>query len=196
MTYGLRAAPGRYASRPTSSYQLPATSYRLVLRMLSADWLTCFFGVQVALVLHDAVHVPMPVDRHLDRPRAREHLRVGHRRAVGDDILRRPRQALDHLQRVAVEVAGAIEPGLVVQAYRLDDERLALPAAARVAHPRFVSRIPRQRLQRYPAPRVDVLRKDRDLILGLQNLEGQRQIHRSGYASEVALLVRILGLAV
>ena len=45
------------------------------------------------------------------------------------------REAFDDLERVAVEVAGLVEPGLVAEAHRVDDQRVAFPLAARVAHP-------------------------------------------------------------
>ena len=48
------------------------------------------------------------------------------------------RVALDDVQRVAVEVAGAIEPGLIVEVDHVDDQRVAFPAAARIAHPESI----------------------------------------------------------
>ena len=45
------------------------------------------------------------------------------------------RVALDELQRLAVEIAGHVEPGLVVVVRHVDHQRVAFPAAARVAHP-------------------------------------------------------------
>ena len=61
---------------------------------------------------------------------------ASYRRWFGDVA----RVALGDLQLVAVEIAGAVEPGLVVEARRHDDKRLALPAADRLAHPRVDGR--------------------------------------------------------
>ena len=46
------------------------------------------------------------------------------------------RVALGHLERVAVVVAGAIEPGLFHVIGHLDHQRLAVPPADRPSHPR------------------------------------------------------------
>ena len=51
----------------------------------------------------------------------------------------RPRPALDRVQLLGVRRALAIEPELVVEADRVDDERvLAFPAADRMAEPRRI----------------------------------------------------------
>ena len=67
-------------------------------------------------------------------PRLRQHVRVFHRDLVVDSILADARVPLDDVQRVRVERAGAREPGLVVEARHVDDERIAVPARDRVAH--------------------------------------------------------------
>ena len=43
--------------------------------------------------------------------------------------------ALGHLERLAVRMAGEVEPRAVVETCGLDDERVAVPAADGVAHP-------------------------------------------------------------
>ena len=55
------------------------------------------------------------------------------------------RVALDHLQRLAVEVAGHVEPRAVVVVRDVDDQRVAFPAPARVAHPEIDARRVRRR---------------------------------------------------
>ena len=45
------------------------------------------------------------------------------------------RVALDDVQRVAVIIARAIEPGLIVETGHVDDQRVAFPAAVRPSHP-------------------------------------------------------------
>src|SRR5262252_8259295 len=74
-------------------------------------------GVErVTLVLeHLDVLFHAAVERHPHLPGPREHLRILDRDFVVDVIRIRHRVALDDVQLVAVEVAGAIEPGLVVE---------------------------------------------------------------------------------
>ena len=50
-------------------------------------------------------------------------------------VMVRAAEALDHVQGVAVRMAGVIEPGLVVERDRVDDECVALVPSDRVAHP-------------------------------------------------------------
>ena len=50
------------------------------------------------------------VERHAHLPRTREHVRILDRRLVLDHVRRERRVALDDVQRVAVIVAGAVEP--------------------------------------------------------------------------------------
>ena len=45
-------------------------------------------------------------------------------------------QRLDHVQRVAVRMADRVEPRVAVEADGVDDERVAVPPADRVAEPR------------------------------------------------------------
>src|SRR5580704_1301350 len=46
-----------------------------------------------------------------------------------------PPDALDEVQGVAVRVAHAVQPGLVVEIYRVGDQRVSLPMPDRIAHP-------------------------------------------------------------
>ena len=60
------------------------------------------------------------------------------RRLVLDGVGIEKLPALDHVQLRAVEIAGAIEPGLVVEVRDVDDQRVAFPVAARIAEPELV----------------------------------------------------------
>src|SRR5262245_43775008 len=45
------------------------------------------------------------------------------------------RVALDHMQLIAVRNALAVEPGLVIESYRVNDKNVAVPMGDRVTHP-------------------------------------------------------------
>src|SRR4029079_7797069 len=121
-----------------------------------------------------------------DLPGPRERLRIGNRRFVAEDVRRRARVALGDLQLIAVEVAGPIEPGAVVEAGRLDDERLALPVADRLAHPRIDGRWTRI-LEVDVSHRARVLIREEDGARALQDLERLRHVVRARHAWQVAL---------
>src|SRR5262245_37563097 len=53
-------------------------------------------------------------------------------------------EALDNVQRFAVRMTGIVQPRLFMNARRVDDEGVALPAADRIAEPRWLG-ILRQR---------------------------------------------------
>src|SRR6188768_1935634 len=44
-------------------------------------------------------------------------------------------EAFHHVQRIAVEVAGTVEPAQVVEPLRIDDQRLPFPTSVRPPHP-------------------------------------------------------------
>src|SRR5579884_2027736 len=93
--------------------------------------------VLLADVLHQLLVRPEPC-READRERSRVvdgivDRDLAHERA---EVLARP--ALDRVQLLAVRVAPEIEPELVVEADRVDDQRVALVPADRVAVPRGI----------------------------------------------------------
>ena len=65
---------------------------------------------RISLVVLEA-----PIERHPHLPGPREHFRIFNRDFVHQVIGTDGRVALDDVQRVAVEVPGAVEPGLVVE---------------------------------------------------------------------------------
>src|SRR5687767_15993597 len=68
----------------------------------------------------------------LFRSGPREHLRVLDRRLVAQRVAVDQRVTLHHLQRLAMEVAGHVEPRAVVVVGHLDDQRVAFPPPPRV----------------------------------------------------------------
>ena len=75
--------------------------------------------------LHVLVFVA--IKDHAHAPRSAEHLRVLYGYIVGDVVGVDQRETFDQVQLLAVKIAGAIEPCLVVEMGRVDDERIALP---------------------------------------------------------------------
>src|SRR5271163_4019231 len=95
--------------------------HRIAFPMLN-QWLFAKISVHelldefVAAELEELdVRLGATIERHGDLPRPREHLGILDRHLVPDDVRRPLREALDEVQRIAVEVAGAIEPGAIVE---------------------------------------------------------------------------------
>src|SRR6187397_2111033 len=90
----------------------------------------------LALVLEETrLRLLAAVEHRLHVPRPGEHLRVLDGHAVADVIGTLGREALDHVQLLGMEVAGAIEPGLVVEVHRVHHQRVAVPSTTRVPQP-------------------------------------------------------------
>src|SRR5438105_277042 len=63
--------------------------------------------------LHDlCVRLETPVDRHADLPRTGEHFGVFDGRVVAERIRADRRVAFDDVERIAMKVPGAVEPGV------------------------------------------------------------------------------------
>ena len=87
-------------------------------------------------------------------------------------------------------IAGAIEPGLIVQAGDGDDERIAFPLAHRLPHPRIHRR-------GTGIGHVDVAHgarifvREEDRLVALQDLKRERHVVGARHAGQVALDLRI-----
>src|SRR6185369_4972349 len=77
----------------------------------------------------------MAVEHHAHAPRSGEHLRVLDCHLIRDVVAIERGETFDQMQLLAVKVAGTVEPGFVVEVNVVDNERVALPPATRVAHP-------------------------------------------------------------
>ena len=71
---------------------------------------------------HLRVRLDAPVERHAHLPGPRKHLRILDRDLVVQRLGAARREALHHVQRVAVEIARPVEPAQIVEALRVDDQ--------------------------------------------------------------------------
>ena len=100
------------------------------------------------------------------------------------------REALDQVERVAVEVAGPIEPVLAVEFLHVDDQRIALPAARRMPH----AGVSRRALDLVEVNRPRGVREREHhlhLVRALRDLKRVRHVHRARRAGQIALQLRI-----
>ena len=86
------------------------------------------------------------------------------------------RVALGHFQRVAVEIAGPVEPGPVGEIRHVDHERIAFPAADRMSHPCHVG-IRVHFAQMDDALGGRELEHHHDFVRALENLKWIRHVH-------------------
>src|SRR5579862_187037 len=129
-----------------------AARYRACIRAAHAyfllEWylvqlpIDCIFCEFYALIFEQlGVLVDYPVERHADLPRPREYFRIFDGRFVIQMVLINRSDAFVHLQLITVKITGAVEPALVDEIARIDDEGFAVPFAVRPAHPRIRWRI-------------------------------------------------------
>src|SRR5262245_51770333 len=119
---------------PTSNRLLmrPSRCSGLLDRLLPKMTIEKFFGkfhtfeFQELRLLFQA-----PVERHAHLPGPGEDFRVLDRGLVEQHVRAPRRVALDDVEIFAVEVAGPVEPGLIVEGPDVDDERVAVPPADR-----------------------------------------------------------------
>src|SRR6185503_19924772 len=109
----------------------------LFARLLDEMAVEKLFGELHAVVFLEVGVLFYPaVKRHPHFPWPREHLRILDVDFVIDHVRRDGRIAFDDVERIAVEVARAVEPGLVIEVRDVDDQRVAFPAPRRPSHPR------------------------------------------------------------
>ena len=89
-----------------------------------------FLFFRLTVKLADPIRASLTSERHADLPRPREDLGILDRRLVANRVRIEHGVALDDVQGVAVKVARLVEPRQVAQVRDVDDERVALPAAA------------------------------------------------------------------
>ena len=88
-----------------------------VARRLSQVSVHQLFDELDALEFHQLrVAVVPSIERQLNLPGARKHLGILDRDLVVDHVRTDRREPLHEAERLAVEIAGAVEPGLIVEA--------------------------------------------------------------------------------
>ena len=142
------------------------------------------------------VRLPVKVERHADLPGTRKHLRVLDRRLVRHGAGVGARVTFDHVQRLAVEIAGAVEPRLPVEVGDVHDQRVAVPPANGVAVPEVEAIDVCLSVQVDGAIVVDVLVENHHGLRRLDDLKRKRQIREARHTGLEALGQRIGGRAV
>src|SRR5438552_13416050 len=77
----------------------------------------------------------MAIERHMHLPGPRKNLRVFDRHFIIQSIATDASITLDDVQRVTMEVAGTVKPGLVVETVDIDDKRVPFPMTNGPSHP-------------------------------------------------------------
>src|SRR5437868_5780870 len=120
----------------------PTTAPRRCRRLRSAarsSFGSSYVGKRIKVLIVEAVAfivqelnilLLVTIENHAHIPRPREHLWIFDRYGVVNVIRIDERIAFREVERFAVEISGPVEPCLVVEMDHVDDERVALPAAA------------------------------------------------------------------
>ena len=103
--------------------------------LLTRERAVRLFGFRLADVLEKPVPIRAPVQSDADGPRLREDFRILDGRFVLNRVGVGHAVSLDHVERVAVKIARHVEPGFVVVVGDVHHQRVAVPSAARIAHP-------------------------------------------------------------
>jgi len=83
-----------------------------------------------AVEIHELrICVHAAIERELHLPRPREHLRIFYRRFIHEMVRTYRRVPFNHVQSVAMEIPGAVEPGIFVEPGDIDNQRVSLPVA-------------------------------------------------------------------
>src|SRR6185503_20055715 len=95
-----------------------------------------FIDQQSGVVLQQPdISLLATVEWHAHLPWSGEYCRVINGHLVVDVIGTGKSETFDQVQRVAVEIPGAIEPCLICKVHNIDNEGIARPMSARVSHP-------------------------------------------------------------
>src|SRR5207253_11514857 len=129
----MRAAPAESIAPATTDAITTPSNGLVIPPPASPGWrrgMKCVVKREAFVFEQLKVRFPVAVEDHGHLPRPHEHLRILDRHVVRNVIAIERREPLDHVQLVAVEVAGAIEPRIFVEIDVVDDERVAFPSAS------------------------------------------------------------------
>src|SRR4029077_5350339 len=129
----------RHTTDTSGSYDSSHSLVRLIGSGIADSELSVqqLFHELDALVFQDrGILFETAIQRQADLPGPRKHLRILDGRFVHQMVGADRRVPLNHVQGVAVEIPGLVEPALVVEAGHVDDARVASPVPARPSHPR------------------------------------------------------------
>src|SRR5262245_58857919 len=130
------------------------------------------------------------IERHRELPRFGEHVWILDGHLVVDRVLRDGSEALRHMQRLTMIVAGPVEPVLAVELRYVSDQRIAFPPTDRMSH---ICQV-RRWLHLVEVDRAAGARERErhvDLVRALDDLNGVGHVHRTRDARQVALQLRI-----
>jgi len=107
------------------------------------------------------------------------------------------RISLDDVQRFAMKVARAVEPGRVGKVHDVDDQRVSVPVAAGIAQPPVDGALGMLAAVRVDVARcVHVLVQERDRLGKLNDLERERHVRDARHAGQVAVCLGVERCAV
>ena len=125
-------------------------------------------------------------------PGLRVRFRIVNRVPVLERVMNHAAHAFDDVQRIRMRQAHRVEPGLVIETDRVNDQRVAFKFADRVPHVR------RFQIARMSSPIHEdlphqglVLVNDHDAVARLNNLPGKRLKHGARNAGRNASLGRV-----
>src|SRR5881397_683198 len=150
-----------------------------------------FFHELNAFELHK-LHISFDpaVQRHADLPRPREDLLILDSRLVVQAIGTGCRDAFDDVQFITMVIADTVEPALIIEAGRIDDERFAFPMPIRPAHPAIGGSL--CRLSHVDGSnRAGVFENHHHDIFALDDLKREGHVHGARDARKIAFDLRI-----
>ena len=125
--------PEQLSRRSISAFHCP-----LLGRLLAKRPIHQLFGELHAFEFQElSILFETAIERHAHLPRPRKYLRVLDRDFIGKGVPAEWSVAFHHVQFIAMEISGSVEPGLIVETGYVDDERIPFPVARPNAPSRY-----------------------------------------------------------
>src|SRR5437867_6297077 len=132
------------------------------------------------------VRLHTSIQRHSDLPRTRKHLRILDRGLVHQMVWRQGRVTFYHMQGIAMEVSGAVEPGFIVLSGYVNHQRVTVPTSDGPAHP-GIGRSLGLAIHIDHARRTGKLVGEQDLLGCLNDLKGKADVGGPWNAWQITL---------